>query len=63
MIFVAAGSLLASGLFCFWISLSSLLQIDLARAIPRKAPPEPAKEEEKPKLTRLGRPIEAIRLK
>ena len=63
MIFVAAGSLLASGLLCFWVSLSSLLQIDLDESLV-PAPAEPQEEEEgKPRLTKLGRPIEKTRLK
>ena len=63
MIFVAAGSLLASGLFCFWISLNILLQIDQESALPEPQPAEEKEpEEEKPKLTRLGRPIKEIRL-
>ena len=63
MIFVAAGSLLASGLLCFWVSLSSLLQIDLDESpVPEPAEPQ-EEEEEKPRLTKLGRPIEEKRLK
>ena len=63
MIFVAEGSLLASELLCFWVSLSSLLQIDLDESLV-PAPAEPQEEEEeKPRLTKLGRPIEEKRLK
>jgi|GEM_PF-2041790 hypothetical protein len=63
MIYVAAGSLLASGLLCFWISVSSLLRIDIEQSLVPPAPAEPKEDkEEKPKLTRLGRPIEEKRL-
>ena len=63
MIFVAAGSLLASELLCFWVSLSSLMQIDLDESLV-PAPAEPQEEEEeKPRLPKLGRPIEEKRLK
>lgn len=46
MFFVAAGSLLASGLFCFWISLNALLHLDAEAATP---PPPPPKEDEEGK--------------
>ena len=54
---------MASGLLCFWVSLSSLLQIDLDES-QVTAPVEPQEEEEeKLRLTKLGRPIEEKRLK
>ena len=56
-------SLLFSGLFCSWVSLSHLIRIEEERRWARR--PQPVKEEpeeEKPRLTRLGRPIEEIRL-
>ena len=59
-----AGTLLISGVFCFLISLQQLTRVDgdFADMPPPPADAEEA-EEEKPKLTRLGRPIEEIRLK
>ena len=55
---------LASGMLCFWVSLSSFLQIDVDQSLVPPAPAEPKEEEEeKPRLTRLGRPIEEKRLK
>ena len=63
MLIVTVGGLLASGLFCLWISLQCLSELDqegLKR--PEPQPPADEPEEEKPKLTRLGRPIEEVRL-
>ena len=62
MFFVAAGSLLASGLLCFWISLTLLIDLDEPEIQAPEPPKEDEKEEEKPRLTRLGRPMEQIRL-
>jgi hypothetical protein len=62
MLIVAAGSLFVSGLFCTWIALQYLAQPDMTVVHP--APPsEDEAEEEGPRLTRLGRPIEVRRLR
>ncbi len=65
MLFVAAGSMLVTGLFCSWLSLQQLNQIDRDDAeanMPKPVEKDEEEEEEKPRLTRLGRPIEEIRL-
>lgn len=61
------GSLLFTGLCCFWVSLQGLVRLDWEQARaripePDKEQPEGEAEPEKPALTRLGRPIEEIRL-
>ncbi len=61
---VLAGTLLVSGVFCFLISLQQLTRVDGEYAdMPPPLPDSEETEEEKPKLTRLGRPIMEIRLK
>ncbi len=64
MLIVAAGSLLASGLFCLWISLQSLSELDGEQAQRRAPQPEKSEDpqQKQPQLTRLGRPIEEVRL-
>ena len=65
MLFVAAGGMLVTGLFCSWLSLQQLTQIDRDDAeanAPKPVEKDEEEEEEKPRLTRLGRPIEEIRL-
>ena len=56
-------SLLFTGLFCFWVSLSGLIQIDEEGAQTPAPAEQPNPETEQPKLTRLGRPILDIRLR
>ena len=66
MLLVAAAVLLLSGLFCLWVSFEYLARIDYHSAIagaPAPPPQEEKPEEEAPRLTRLGRPIEEIRLR
>ena len=61
---VLAGTLLISGVFCFLISLQQLTRVDDQYAdVPPPPPDSEETEEEKPRLTRLGRPIMEIRLK
>ena len=65
MLFVAAGSLLVTELFCSWLSLQQLNQIDrddTETNAPKPVEKNEEEEEKKPSLTRLGRPIEEIRL-
>mgnify|MGYP007107535201 CR=1 FL=1 len=63
MIFLAAGSLLFFGLLCFWVSLDRLSYLDGEAEIPEPTPEPQTEKEEKPRLTRLGRPIEPIRIR
>ena len=58
MIFPLILFLLLIGFFIFAISLVSMARLD---ARPTPLPPQPA-EEPGPRLTRLGRPIEAIQV-
>ncbi len=52
------GSLILAGLICCWISLQSLARLDRK---PVAVPMEPS-EEEGPRLTRLGRPVEEVKV-
>ena len=65
MLLITATVLMLSGLFCLWLSFEYLNRIDNER-LSREGPPAPAREaepeEERPKLTRLGRPIVQVRL-
>ena len=64
MYLAISGFLLLLGLSCFWASLESLTRIDrLQSATPEPKIEPDEKEEEAPQLTRLGRPIEEIRLR
>ena len=66
MLLVAAVVLLLSGLFCLWVSFEYLARIDDHRAIagaPAPPPQEEEPEEKGPRLTRLGRPIEEMRIR
>ena len=64
MLIVAAESLLAPGLVCLWISLKSLCELGGDQPRRQAAQPEKSEEpqQEQPKLTRLGPPIEEVRL-
>jgi hypothetical protein len=66
MVIVAAAVLMLSGLFCLWLSFEYLNRMDnqrLALEGPGPEREEANPEEEKPKLTRLGRPIEEVRIR
>lgn len=56
-------SLLCTGLYCFWVSLCGLIQIDEEGTRTPAPSKEPEPEPEQPRLTRLGRPIIDIRLR
>ena len=64
MIFLLITCLLTTGLFFLWSALQSLCKLDWLRAQPPVLEPISTEEseEEQPRLTRLGRPIEEIRL-
>ena len=63
MFIAITGSLLISGLFCVWISLQHLIQLDMEEVEFQLSQSEEEPEEEEPKLTRLGRPVEEVRLR
>jgi|SaaInl7_200m_RNA_FD_contig_21_2538787_length_398_multi_6_in_0_out_0_1 hypothetical protein len=66
MVIITAAVLMLSGLFCLWLSFEYLNRMDnqrLAREGPAPKKEEADPEEEKPRLTRLGRPIEEVRLR
>jgi hypothetical protein len=66
MLLIAAAVLMLSGLFCLWLSLEYLNRLDSRRMAHQGPASEPARseqEEPKPRLTRLGRPIEEVRLR
>ena len=64
MIFLLITFLLITGLFLLWSALQSLCKLDWVQAQPPVLEPTSTeeREEEQPPLTRLGRPIEDIRL-
>ncbi len=64
MIFLLIAFLLITGLFFLWSALQNLCKLDWVQTLPPVPEPTSAEEseEEQPRLTRLGRPIEEIRL-
>ena len=58
MLVAIVGSLILAGLLCFWVSLLSLARLDRK---PVAGPVQQSKGED-PKLTRLGRPVEEVKV-
>ena len=63
MIYLLIISLLITGLYLLWTSLASLCRLEWKQAhAPAPEPPSEENDDEQPRLTRLGRPVEEIRL-